>query len=245
MLLFVNMTNKIHDYDYALKRNFYHKILVVALFILVIYIFLTLILRFFLFPAIVHSDSMSPAIGESDFIFITPLASKHDEEHSTISIERGDIIYVSESVAQKTTIVKRIIDSVVGFVTFQKIFPFNTKDNSHSYLRRVVGLPGDTVYVQDYVAYIKNNSSGHFLTEFEMTTKSYDLVTTIANIKNDKNIGTPGIYKEYTLANNEYFLLCDNRIEGIDSRIWGPVKNDMIKGTAIIRFLPTNKFGKL
>ena len=108
-------------------------------------------------------------------------------------------------------------------------------------IRRVVGLPGDTVYVKDYIVYIKPANSSHFLTEFEVTEKKYEISTESANPKNEINIDLLKDCKEYTLDKNEYFVMCDNRSSSIDSRLWGKVNASEIKGKVLCRYFPFTK----
>lgn len=46
---------------------------------------------------------------------------------------------------------------------------------------------------------------------------------------------------EVSLGSDEYFVMGDNRLASLDSRIWGPLKKDMITGRAWLRLLPVNK----
>lgn len=239
------MTNRITDYDYALKKRFQHKILVGAISIVSIYICITLVLRFIIFPVLNESDSMNPALDDKQCIFITPLASPSSLFFSEKSLKRGDIVYISREETVNKSKIKNIMDSIVGFFTLQRVFPFNTKDTQHDYLRRIIGLPGDTIYVKDYQVYVKTKNSQHFLTEFEIVKKSYETISKNLNDNIDINLGSPGNVMEIELKENEYYLLCDNRIEGIDSRLWGPINQKQIKGKGILRYFPFNKFGKL
>jgi signal peptidase I len=48
-------------------------------------------------------------------------------------------------------------------------------------------------------------------------------------------------YGDVELGSDEYFLLGDNRNESLDSRIFGPVKRDLIVGRTWIRGWPFNR----
>ncbi len=91
----------------------------------------------------------------------------------------------------------------------------NGNPNSHYYLKRVVGLPGETIQIIGGYVYI----NGELLKEDE----SYD------------KIADPGIaVSEILLGSDEYFVLGDNRNFSEDSRSGniGPVSKDTIAGNA-------------
>lgn len=94
----------------------------------------------------------------------------------------------------------------------------NGNKNSHYYLKRVVGLPGETVQIIGGYVYI----NGELLIEDE----SYD------------KIADPGIAEnEIVLGSDEFFVLGDNRNNSEDSRSGniGAVKKDTIAGRAWFR----------
>lgn len=96
----------------------------------------------------------------------------------------------------------------------------------HYYIKRVIGLPGETVQIKDGKIYI----NGEILEE---TIK----VTDIEN---------PGLASDpIALGKDEYFVLGDNRNNSEDSRFAeiGNVKIDDIEGKAWFRVSPKNKIG--
>ena len=95
------------------------------------------------------------------------------------------------------------------------VFLPNGNQNSHFYVKRVVGLPGETVQIRDGSVYI----DGVLLAEDESLDK----------------IADPGIAQnELQLASDEFFVLGDNRNSSEDSRSGniGAVKKDTIIGKA-------------
>lgn len=96
------------------------------------------------------------------------------------------------------------------------------------YVKRVVGVPGDTVTLKDEKVYL----NGEELDE-PYTSVDYTLQTSYTY--------------EWYLLDDQYFLLGDNRAEGAsnDSRNYGPVEKDEIVGHAFFRFYPFNDIGKI
>ncbi len=92
-------------------------------------------------------------------------------------------------------------------------------DREDTYVKRVVGIPGDTVEVKKDVVLV----NGTALTE--------DYITYPA----DYNFGP------VTLKVDEYFVLGDNRIHSTDSHIIGPIKRDAILGRVRLVIYPLNK----
>ena len=106
------------------------------------------------------------------------------------------------------------------------VFHPPSSDEKQFYIKRVIGLPGETVEVNDgkVTIYNQDNPNGFTLTE-----EYLDEYTT-------------GRDKE-TLGENEYYLMGDNRDASFDSRAFGPVTDDHLIGRVWIRGLPLEKIG--
>ena len=105
------------------------------------------------------------------------------------------------------------------------VFPYQHAENTY-YIKRIIGLPGDTVQVIDGYMYI----NGKKLDEH------YG-----AEVMED-----PGIAAEpIKLGDDEYFVLGDNRNHSSDSRVTsvGVLTRDMLIGRAWVRIYPFNKIG--
>lgn len=104
-------------------------------------------------------------------------------------------------------------------------YPLDTKQY---FIKRIIGLPGETVRIQSGAISI---------------TKTDGTVVNLSEpyIKNTGNGGDMSI----TLPADKYFVLGDNRPESSDSRYWGLLPRSDIVGRAFVRLLPVNNIGVL
>lgn len=111
-------------------------------------------------------------------------------------------------------------DPLRGDVVIFK-YPKNPKQY---FIKRVIGLPGETVLVDGQgKVFIKNKEGKILLTLSEPY---------VAHTKDDS--------VERALEPGEYFMMGDNRAGSFDSRAWGPVSRDLIVGKAFLRLFPIN-----
>ena len=106
------------------------------------------------------------------------------------------------------------------------VFPYKYEENTF-YIKRIIGLPGETVQVKDGYTYI----NGKKLT---------------SDIYGREVMDEPGIAEEpIKLGSDEYFVLGDNRNHSQDSRDpdVGVLKRSDLMGRAFVRIYPLNKFG--
>jgi signal peptidase I len=105
---------------------------------------------------------------------------------------------------------------------------------SKEYLvKRIVGLPGETVKIEDGNVYIKPADSSEFYLLQENYLPEGTMTTMMDDAMKKGN--------EIVLGDNEYYCLGDNRPVSNDSRNLGPFTADRIKGVAIIRVFPLNE----
>ncbi len=95
------------------------------------------------------------------------------------------------------------------------------KDPSQLYIKRIIGMPGESLEIKNGEIIIINNSGELILNEKYVSSDNL----TLGNIKAE-------------LGENEYFLLGDNRMFSSDSRRWGAVPRENIIGKAYLRAWP-------
>lgn len=103
-----------------------------------------------------------------------------------------------------------------------------------SYIKRIIGLPGETVKIENNVVTITNdkNPDGIPMSELYLGSETLTLAEgTTAGAFNAK------------VADNEYFVMGDNRQHSSDSREWGLLPKSNIIGRAWMTIMPANKFG--
>ena len=99
-------------------------------------------------------------------------------------------------------------------------------DASKYYIKRIIGLPGETVEIKNgkIVIYNGKNLNGFIVDEKYLPEK----------------LMTDGQLKR-KLGDSEYFVLGDNRPRSSDSRLWGTLPKDDIVGRAWVRARPINR----
>lgn len=204
--------------------------------IVIVFFLYQLITSYFLCSFVIRGEAMAPELSSGSRIFTTPI-------YRPSSLKRGTLVFV-ENVEKKHNIFQTSIGAIVGFFTFQLYTPFNNQnDISTKYiLRRVVGLPGDTVYMKDFILYIKRKGEQHFLTEFEVSDYDYNINTEGLTEDWKEDLPFSGTMEEITLGEGQYFLLSDNRIHSFDSRLMGKIEaQTKIKQKVICKYWPINK----
>jgi signal peptidase I len=115
------------------------------------------------------------------------------------------------------------------------------KDPSVDYIKRVVGLPGDTIRYANKVVYVNGQPAGQVPAGVYLGKGSG--VSMSGASKRREQLGdlqhdilvmprTPGVQGEYVVGKGEYFVMGDNRDNSNDSRYWGTVPEDNLVGKA-------------
>ena len=228
-----------YDYSTRLRQELHRKIRRIIFFIVAVLVCLALFLRFVLFSVSLHTTSMEPNAADASLLLVSPLFSV-EPSLSFFAVERGDIVLALPQEQKKTPFYMNALDRMLAFVTFQQIsletLTFSVENSR--VISRVIGFPGDTIYLNDYVLFVRPEGAALFLSEFELAKNDYEIKVLALPAGWDASIGAAGGFSEITLQDDEYFLLCDNRTASADSRLWGVVHEDQILGRAVFKYFP-------
>ena len=103
---------------------------------------------------------------------------------------------------------------------------YNPNDTSQRFIKRIVGLPGETIKIAKGEVLIKQDSDFFVLDETDYLSQ---------------DTKTPGS-REVLLEENQYFVLGDNRGLSMDSRSFGALDKEFIIGKSAFRLWPLSIF---
>jgi signal peptidase I len=130
-----------------------------------------------------------------------------------------------ELVDQERIFVNKFIYNIEKISRKDIVVFWYPKDPSKSYIKRIIGMPGDTVEIRNGEVFVNDQALDEpYLTPDFMDRRSY------RPVKVD-----PGFY----------YVLGDHRNQSNDSRMWGLVPERYIYGKAVFRYWPMSKMGSL
>lgn len=193
------------------KKSFMKELFGDIIYIAVICLIVYLILHFVGQRTQVNGDSMDNTLANGQSLIMDKISYRfHDPERFDIVIFPGP---------EEEIETPGLVDTLLGRTSRR---PY--------YIKRVIGMPGETVQIKDGKVYINDK---------ELTEDVYGITD---------YIDEPGMAEEpLILGENEYFCLGDNRPVSYDSRYEpvGPVKRKDIVGKVWIRIWPLSLFGKV
>ena len=199
------------------------------IYCIIIAVVLALLVKYFLgTPTIVKQTSMVPTFQPNDRLILNRL-------YRTLKTtpQRGDIITFEAPTIANSTGEKVDLENPVAKYTkktnglVSKFFYNVVEITKKSYIKRVIGLPGDHVEIKDGSVYINGE-------KLEEDYLSSDVKTESVN---------GGQYLDIIVPEKTVFVMGDNRPDSIDSRKFGCIPYEKIEGKIVLRFWPLNKFG--
>jgi signal peptidase I len=189
---------KISEKSRGIMLNKGGVILELLQFVLIVLIIIIPIRMFVAQPFVVVGQSMEPTFISNEYLIVDELTYRLDDP------KRGQVIVFK--------------------------YPYGEVEGSDSkyFIKRIIGLPGETVVIKKGVVSIQNkvNPKGFVLDEPYIKARTDTSLT-------------------MTLGKDQYFVMGDNRAQSFDSRAWGPLSSEFIVGKAFIRLLPPTKAGFL
>ncbi len=198
---------------------------------IIIAVVLALLIKYFVgTPTIVQQESMYPTLYPNDRLILNRLTRTFNE-----TPERGDIItfeapsvtYISEENAD--------LDNPVAIYSkeptnlFSKFTYYVLEWGKTSYIKRVIGLPGDHVQIENGKVYINGE-------ELDESAYLQDGVVT-------DSYG--GAFTDIVVPEGYVFAMGDNRTKSSDCRRFGCIPIEKIEGKVLMRFWPLNRFGTI
>ena len=195
---------------------------------IIIALIIAILFRYYIgTPTIVKQPSMYPTLKEDQRLWL----NRWQRTTKTLP-ERGDIITFE---APSTTVLSpsEIEESVIARYDeqtniFKKFTYYVLEINKISYIKRVIGVPGDHIEIKEGKVFINGE-------ELEEPYLQSGIVT-------DEN---DGFCTDLVVPDNSVFVMGDNRSQSTDSRCFGCIPLEKIESKVWIRIWPLNVFGKI
>jgi len=195
----------------------------------VIAVVLAIVVRYFVgTPTIVKQVSMKPTLIENDRLILNRLAVTFNHKW-----KRGEIITFEAPSDSNVRLENADLSNPIAKYDnnpdslIEKFSYYVLEIGKMSYIKRVIGLPGEHVQIKDGKVFINGK---------ELEEKYLNGIET-----GDMN----GIFTDVIVPEGTLFVMGDNRPHSTDSRCFGCIPFAKIEGKVALRFWPLNKFGKI
>jgi len=196
---------------------------------------------------VVSSRSMAPGFMPKDRVIVFASAYGihnpfNNHQLSFKAPERGDVVLMSLPSREQRSWISRLGASLARFLTLQYFdLPDSDKISEIPVIMRVVAIPGDSVRMEDFIAYVKPGGQSHYLTEYEVSGRTYDIdgIQTVEGW--NKELPLSGNLPFIELGQDQFFVVGDNRMTAADSRFFGPVTSKDLIGRVVGRYWPLDR----
>lgn len=196
---------------------------------IVIAIILALLIKYFLLtPTIVKQSSMFPTLKENQRLILSRVGRTFKQMP-----ERGDIItFEAPSETHRTKDDTDLSNPVAIFTDtsdmsiIEKFNYYVLETTKTSYIKRVIGLPGEHVQIKEGKVFINGEELQEDYLQPGIVTDDLE-----------------GIFTDIIVSQDTVFAMGDNRNSSVDCRSFGCIPLDKIEGEVKLRFWPLNQFG--
>ena len=197
--------------------------------ILIALIMVVLIKAFVGFPTVVSGASMDSTLKDKQRLWVSRIGiemHKYPKRGDIITFEAPSTTYVTKASYNPDDVTAEYKNDSKGIG--EKIKSSIDIFGETSFIKRVIGLPGDYVEIKNKSVYL----NGQALEE-----KYLDAGTVTDSAE--------GFFLDVVVPDGYVYVLGDNREVSGDSRRFGCIPIDKIEGKAVFRFWPLNKLGKV
>ncbi len=198
------------------------------IYCIIIAIVLALLVRYFIgTPTIVKQRSMYPTLKPDQRLILDRLSITLKKQ-----IKRGDIITFEAPSVTKVSIEDANMSNPIAIYNNEpknlwgKFIYYVLEFNKTSYIKRVIGLPGEHIQIKDNKVYINGE-------EYKENYLDSSVVTTACD----------GAFTDLIVPEGYIFAMGDNRPQSTDCRSFGCIPIDKIEGKVVMRFWPLNTWG--
>lgn len=200
---------------------------------IIIAVGLALIVRYYIgTPTIVQQTSMWPTLKENERLWLNRwgrTTKKMPERGDIITFEAPSVTKVPKDQVDLNNPVAIYNNEPQGILN--RFTYYVLESGKKSYIKRVIGLPGDYVEIKDGSVYI----NGEKLQEDYLQP---GVVTDMIQGNNDQSY-----FNNFTVPENCVFAMGDNRPGSTDCRSFGCIPLEKIEGKVLFRFWPFSEFG--
>lgn len=195
---------------------------------IIIALVLALLFRYFIgTPTIIQQRSMFPTLQENQRLILNRtfrITKKMPERGQIITFEAPSSEYKAKWDVDQSNPIATYENEPKGLL--KKFVYYSLEITKKSYIKRVIGLPGEHVKIENGKVYINGN-------ELEEDYLSSDVVT------------ESDVFYDFIVPEGYIFAMGDNRTKSTDCREIGCIPFNKLEGIVCFRFWPMNVFGKI
>lgn len=203
----------------------------------IIAVVIALVIRYFIgTPTEVQQSSMFPTLHETERLWLNRWGrtiKKLPERGDIVTFEAPSKSYISKDEIDLNNPVAKYDNEPKGF--WNKFSYYVLENTKISYIKRVIGLPGDYIEIKNGAVYINGEKLEEDYLQPGVIT---DMVQGTEN-----GVTRYGNFNEFKVPENCVFCLGDNRTGSSDCRSFGCIPLEKIEGKVSFRFWPFSKFG--